>query len=229
MTEPGVWGFRSYLLGQRIAHTFKEGAITVLGNLDITNQTFCRLPPGLTVNGILDIRNTPITALPERLRVQGSLRVRQCPLTTLPDDLAVGDDVILTGSPITALPAGLRVQGSLDLAHTPITTLPDRLEVLEYLNLIGTPVQRLPQDLSVGMSIIPPSGLLDMVAFLDTVEGEVSLTLHGSAHHRLELQARLQPYPDLLKVVASAGRQHQIRLSKRPDGQIISKFMRLQD
>lgn len=204
-----------------LPHEIRDGTLHVHANLCFSGTKLRELPDDLTVHGALHISGTRITRLPDRLVVMDSLFADQTPLVSVPEDLAVDGDLSLTRSQVTRLPHGLRVGGSLNLKNTPIQGLPYALDVCGNLNLKGTSMARFPPGLRVCGRITPPSGLLDVAAFLETEAPPVVLSLDGSQHHRLALRAQLHTYPDVWRIVAALGPRQRLRIWRTPEDKIL--------
>ena len=209
--------FLSFLQDRGIPFQNTAPGLVVHGDIELKYAGIRHLPEDLTIRGCLDLRGSDIGQLPDRLVVTRDLFAEDTRLSSLPQDLSVGHDVILRNSRVESLPAGFQVRGFLSLSNTPIQVLPEGLDVGGDLTLIGSGVLRLPASLRVGGMIVPPLGLLDLRAFMATQHQEVVLSRTGSHHHALALRAALEPFPDLVRILASL--RPATRLILRPDGQ----------
>ena len=198
--------------------------VEVQASLHLDQDMVNVLPDDLTILGCLDGTGRKLTTLPERLHVQGSLFLDNTPITALPDSLRVDQAVSLENSGITALPRGLHVQGILDLTGTPIEVLPEGLVVDDDLDLTFSRVKHLPKNLTVGGKIYASSRLVDLHAFMATQSGPVGLTMGRSHHQQLALRARLQAFPDLLKIVLSLGPEYRLGIRLTAEGTYMARF-----
>ena len=194
------------------------GTLEVLEDLWLEGSTLRALPEGLHVRGWLSIRDTTIATLPSTLTVDGHFYLDQTPITTLPAGISVGEYLRMNHSQVSSLPEGLIVPGGLQMKGTPIRTLPHGLVVGEGLDLDDTPIERFPADLRVGQHITPPPRLHDVQAFMATQDHDVAFHAPRTQHERLHVQARLQRFPDLLRVVQALPRMCRLDLRRSAAG-----------
>ena len=200
------------LTEKRLPFEGDAASIQVHGSLELDNSEIAALPEEMIVHGSLFINGWMAPRLPTRLAVQDRLFLNGPRITALPPHLSVGGDVSLDYSAITRLPIGFSVQGDLNLQRTPIDTLPEGLRVRGDLSLGNTAVHRFPDSMQVGGRIFPPSGLRDMADFMAGHPEGVVLSWPASQHQRLALRAQLSPFPDLWRVVAQMGDDHQLHI-----------------
>lgn len=203
--------------GIRFERPTESWGFRVHGNLDLSGDVAWELPDTLIVQVWMDVSGVPSLRMPRILFVQRNLHMDETSCA-LPKHLSVGGDISLSQATITTLPAGFQVARSLNLYCSQIASLPEGLAVGRSLDLRNTPLKRLPQELRVGHVVLPPSGLTDIVDFMEHETSEVVLSMHGSHHHRMATQARLQPFPDLWRVVCWMRGDYQLHIVPQNDG-----------
>ncbi|MGI4814137.1 MAG: hypothetical protein ACRYGG_12520 [Janthinobacterium lividum] len=208
----------AHLDRSRLRYEVRDQAIVIKDSLNLSGGRVLELPDHLTVEGFLGLHDTGITRLPQGLVVQGDLNIDGAPLTFLPKDLSVGQALWIKKCRISTIPPGFRIGATLKLSDAHIKSLPEGLVVGDDLLLWGTSIRRLPKDMHVGGMIGPPGRLDDVQAFMHDKNGEVVLQAPQTQHERMELRLRLDPFPDLWRVMNAAPAHMILRLRPRREG-----------
>ena len=232
--------FLALLNEKGIPYRPKGAGLRVLGSLYLEGTSIQVLPDDLTVTGYLNLEKSAVAQLPERLTIgqglglegtaytipdslcmDGSLYMEGSQVTSLPEGFSVGGTLDITNSYVTALPNGLCVGEDLKATGTDIAHLPENLQVGGSLEIQDTPITRLPAGMNVGNMIYPTHHLHDIVAFMQTQDAPVVLSLPTSQHEHLYLRHQIQAFPDLLRVVLALQNNLKLHLDRHERGKIV--------